>query len=466
VERIGAEIDLPEGFPPEVVAAATRAAARGPTDPTPRAERTDLEMVTVDPPGSMDLDQAMHLADLPDGGVRVHYAIADVAAFVDPGDPVDREARARGETLYGPERSLPLHPPALSEDAASLLPGQVRPALLWEIEVGPDGLTRTAAVRRARVRTVLRLDYERAQALLDAGEAPPALAPLARLGPLLVAAETARGGVSLPIPEQEVRVEGERWSLAFRSMLPVERWNAQVSLLTGMAAARIMLDAGVGVVRTLPPPADEDLARLRRTARALGVPWAEGEPHAVMVHGLNPSRPAHAAMLAACQRLLRGSGYRAFDGDPPDGDLALHAGLASPYAHVTAPLRRLVDRFALEACVAACAGRPAPGWVREGLPDLPETMARSGRRASTYEGAVTSLVEAAVLAPHVGGTIEGTVVTRDAGAPHRGLLMLDDPAVAARIAGPEGSRLPLGERVRAVLVEADVDTRTVRFAPA
>lgn len=116
--------------------------------------------------------------------------------------------------------------------------------------------------------------------------------------------------------------------------------------------------------------------------------------------------------------------------------------------------------------MAACAGRPVPEWVREGLPDMPETMARSGRRASSYEGAVTSLVEAAVLAPHVGGTIEGTVVSRDARAPHRGLLMLDDPAVAARIAGQEGTSLALGERIGARLVEADVETRTVRFAPA
>lgn len=466
VARIGAEMDLPDGFPPEATAAATRAAARGPADPTPRTDRTGLEFITIDPAGAMDLDQAMHLTARRDGGVLVRYAIADVAAFVVPGDPVDREAHARGETLYGPERSLPLHPPALSEGAASLLPGAPRPAVLWEIDVAPDGLIRAAGVSRARVRSACRLDYAGAEALLDAGEAPASLAPLAHLGPLLLEAETRRGGVSLPIPEQEVRVGARGWSLAFRSMLPVERWNAQVSLLTGMAAAAMMLGAGVGVVRTLPPPPAEDLLRLRRTARALGVAWPEDEPHGAMVHGLDPALPAHAAMLAACQRLLRGSGYRAFDGDPPEGDGAEHAGLATPYAHVTAPLRRLVDRFAIEACLAVSEGRAVPGWVREALPALPGTMERSGRRASSYEGAVTSLVEAAVLAPHVGETIEGTVIARDAPAQHRGTLMLAEPAVAARIAGAEGTRLPLGERIHARLIEADPETRTVRFAPA
>lgn len=466
VALIGDQMDLPAAFPPEVERAARAAAARGPRDPTPRADRTDLALVTIDPAGAMDLDQALHLGDLPDGGVRVHYAIADVAAFVTAGDPVDREARARGETLYAPEHTVPLHPPALSADAASLLPGQVRPALLWTIDVGPDGVARDATVARARVRVERRLDYEEAQGLLDDGAAPAALAPLSRLGPLLVAAETARGGVSLPIPEQEVRADEERWSLAFRSMLPVERWNAQVSLLTGMAGARMMLEAGVGVVRTLPPPAQEDLDRLRRTARALGVAWDEGAPHAQMVHALDPARPAHAAMLAAAQRLLRGSGYRAFDGDPPAGADAEHAGLAAPYAHVTAPLRRLVDRFALETCVALSGGHPVPGWVRDALPELPEQMARSGRRAASYEGAVLSLVEAAVLAPHVGATVAGTVVARDAGATHRGMFMLSEPAVAARITGETGVPLPLGERIEARLVEASPATRTVRFAPA
>ena len=121
-------------FPPEVEEAAARAAA---APRLPDLDRTDLPFVTIDPASSLDLDQAVHIERDGDGYV-VHYAIADVAAFVTAGDPVDIEANRRGETLYGADSKIPLHPKSLSEGAASLLPDQVRPALLWTIRVdGP-----------------------------------------------------------------------------------------------------------------------------------------------------------------------------------------------------------------------------------------------------------------------------------------------------------------------------------------
>ena len=123
--RIRAELEVPDAFAPEVLAAAEAgvAAAR-----LPELDRTDLELVTIDPPGARDLDQALHIARAGNGFV-VSYAIADVATFVSPGDAVDREAHRRGLTLYAPDRRTPLHPPVLSEGAASLLPGEVRLAL-------------------------------------------------------------------------------------------------------------------------------------------------------------------------------------------------------------------------------------------------------------------------------------------------------------------------------------------------
>ena len=133
-----AELEVPTAFPPEVEQAAEAAAVRGPRHD--RVDATDLPLVTIDPPGSRDLDQAVHVAAEGRGFV-VSYAIADVAAFVSPGDPVDVEANRRGETLYGAEGKVPLHPPAISEDAASLLPDRVRPALLRR---------RTTAPRRRR----------------------------------------------------------------------------------------------------------------------------------------------------------------------------------------------------------------------------------------------------------------------------------------------------------------------------
>src|SRR3546814_4029704 len=94
----------------------------------------------------MDLDQAMFVERVGDG-YRVHYAIADVGAFVSPGDPIDLEANRRGETLYGADGKIPLHPKALSEDMASLLPGELRPALLWTIDLDATGEGMAVVVR-------------------------------------------------------------------------------------------------------------------------------------------------------------------------------------------------------------------------------------------------------------------------------------------------------------------------------
>ncbi len=189
------------------------------------------------------------------------------------------------------------------------------------------------------------------------------------VGRLRLAKEAERGAVSLPMPEQEIEVTDGRWELSFRQMLPVESWNAQISLLTGFAAASIMLEGNIGVLRTLPPPPDFVVDRLRRTARALGLDWPRSMGHPEFIRSLDPSRPADSAMAVACTALLRGAGYAAFDGHRPDQ--TQHAALASSYAHVTAPLRRLVDRYGLETCVALRRARRCPTGCAPACPTCP-----------------------------------------------------------------------------------------------
>ncbi|MFR9802534.1 RNB domain-containing ribonuclease [Pseudonocardia sp. RS010] len=459
---VRAEFGLPAdgtGFPAAVLAEAERAAVVGPEGP--RVDATDVPLVTIDPPGSRDLDQAVGITRT-SRGFTVHYAIADLGAVVAPGGPLDSEVRRRGQTLYLPDGVVPLHPPVLSEDAASLLPDGPRAAVLWRIELDADGAVRSGDVRRALVRSAARLDYAGVQAAVDAGRPHPAIAALAELGPLRRARAVARGAIELELPEQEVVPNGAGWTVRVRRRTPVEDWNAEISLLTGQVAARMMLDAGIGLLRTLPAPDPGAVTALRATALELGLHWPEGDSPARVLAAL--PRPAGAteaadprvlAVRRAATTMLRGAAYEAFGpGRPPPEDPG-HGGIGAPYTHVTAPLRRLVDRFGSEVCLALAAGREVPGWLAEALPALPGLMSASDTLAARVDRACTDRTEAAVLAGRVGEEFEVVALRREPGE-----VFLADPPVLARCAGA----LRPGAVVRARLVEADPATGRVRFA--
>jgi exoribonuclease R len=443
-------------FPDDVVADAEQA-ARSPR--LPDADETSIPFVTLDPLGSMDLDQAFHIERRGDG-YRVRYAIADVVAFVAPGGPMDVEAHRRGETLYAPDENARLYPPVLSEGAASLLPEQTRPALLWTMDVDETGEGIDVHVGRALVRSRAKLDYVSAQQALDGGTADEQLRLLREVGILREQRETRRGGVSLSLPEQVVTQGADGYGLQFRAPLPVEGWNAQISLMTGMAAAELMLTGTVGLLRTVPVADPDRLERLRLTAKALRVEWPDDVPYAAFVRSLEPYIARQAALLVEAAGLLRGSGYIAFDGNPPEDPV--HAALASTYAHTTAPLRRLVDRYVGEACVALSAETDIPEWVRAEFPTLPEVMRESAGRAGQYEAGIVSIIEAALLAKSVGDTFDAIVIElhkRRGG----GTVAIRQPAITARCTGDD---LRLGGQITVRLEEVDVMRRLVRFALA
>lgn len=454
-DRIRDELGVPGEFPADVLAAAGEA-ARSPR--LPDADQTDLPFFTIDPPGSRDLDQAMHLQR--DGrGFRVRYAIADVAAFVPPEGPVDLEARRRGQTIYAPDARTPLHPASLSENAASLLPGRVRPAYVWDLRLDDEGEVRSAEVARAMVRSVDRLDYEGVQQSVDAGSADERFALLQEVGVLRLRLEQERGGASLPLPEQEVISDGDRYALRLRPPSAVEDWNAQLSLMTGMVAADLMLAADVGILRTMPPPTSQALARFHRQAAALGARWLAETSYGQFLRSLDRTDPRHLALVHEATALFRGAGYTPFVGAVPE--VAAHAAVAGEYAHVTAPLRRLVDRFGLVICESLCRDADVPGWVREALPTLPEVMASSDRLAGDVERACTNAVEAAVLTPRVGELFDAVVVDlRDNGA--GGVIQLLDPPVLA----PVAEDVELGSALRVRLVSVDVEARRIELVPA
>jgi VacB/RNase II family 3'-5' exoribonuclease len=455
-QQLREELGVPDAFPPEVLAEA-ESAARSPT--MPDLDRTDLPLVTIDPEGSRDLDQAVAIERRRGGGYRVHYAIADVAAFVRPDGPLDNEAHRRGVTLYAPDRNVALHPEILSAGAASLLPDQRRPALLWTLDLDADGELVETDVRRAQVRSRRKLAYSEVQRLLETGTAGEALDLLREVGQLRQERAQDRGAVHLPTPEQEV-VDGPdgRPCLVFRAPLPTEGWNAEISLLTGMAAARLMLDGGIGLLRTLPSPDPQEVDSVRRSALALALPWPDGADYAEVISALDPSVPEAAALLTFAGRLLRGAAYTAFEGAPPEQPL--HSAVAAPYAHCTAPLRRLADRHVGEVCLALAAGAEVPEWARRAIPLLPAEMAGATRRAQGLERAVVDLAEAVVLAPRTGETFDAVVVES---GEKRGVVQLRDPAVRAPC---EGGDLPLGQPLEVRLAAVDVAARKVMFRPA
>jgi exoribonuclease R len=445
------ELGLPDAFPPEALREAEESAR---TTPLPPADPTDIPFVTIDPPASKDLDQAMCLGRRPGGGYRVRYAIADVAAFVAPGGALEAETWVRGQTVYLPDGRVPLHPPVLSEDTVSLLPDGDRAAVVWTIDLDPDGATVAVALERGRVRSRAKLDYAGVQAAADAGRLPEPIDLLPELGELLARQAAGRGAVNLPLPEQEVEQTGDGWRLVLRAPLPAEEHNAQISLLTGMAAANLMLAGGIGLLRTMPAPRPEAVATLQAAAGSLGIAWPDRASVGAVVAAVDPASPRGAAFLEQAADLLRGAAYTAFDGVPPAE--TGHGGVGAPYAHVTAPLRRLADRYATEICLALHAGHEPPTGH---LTDLPETMARTDRTANAADRGAIDLVEAVLLKDRVGETFEAAVLDSDG---KRSTVALDEPPVRARCEGP----LALGTRTRVQLIEATPETRTVRFAPA
>jgi exoribonuclease R len=464
------ELGLPVQFPAAAQREAEQSAAR-PLEEVARfhTDRTDLPFVTIDPPGSRDLDQALCLARRA-GGYRVYYAIADVTSYVRPDGPLREETWRRGQTVYLPDGKVPLHPEALSEAAASLLPDVERAAVLWTIDVGDDGTPGEVRVERARVRSRARLDYAGVQQQAETGTLAEPIALLPELGRLLEARALDRGAISLPLPDQELTVDGDGWRLVLRGPVPVEGYNAQISLLTGAAAAGIMLAGGVGLLRTMPAPRPEAIARLRAAAAGLGVDWPDGASAGAVIAALDPTQSRAAALLDHAAELLRGAAYTAFDGTAPEK--AGHGGVGGPYAHVTAPLRRLADRYAAEVCLALAEGRSVPDWARVALPRLPKVMADTDRVASAAERGSVDLAEAVLLADRVGERFVATVIDVDepkapAPAPARGparrqggTVVLDEPPVRARCEGD----LPLGERIEVRLVSADPARRQVLFA--
>lgn len=467
-QRRRAELGVRVDFPGEVLRAAEEAARRDPAADASLADMTEIPFITIDPPGSRDLDQALCIQPSDDGGFRLWYAIADVGFFVDRGGVVEREAWLRGLTFYAPDLRAPVYPPSLSQGAASLLENQLRPAIVFAFELDARAEIRTLGIRRGRVRSRAQLTYEQALGHAEGTtriEEPWAasLVELKRFGEARRERETERGGVSLPILDQHVeRTAAARlgYEVEYEKPNAAEDWNAQVSLLTGHAAALRMLEARVGLLRTMAPPDEKRVEIFRRIARTLGFTWNDATSYAEFIRSLDPGHPKVTPLLWQARRVSRGSDYVAFDGDPPADPL--HHALAMPYAHVTAPLRRLADRYILDLLPELEAGRrPTPAEV-ETLLALPRVMNDTETRANKLERGVVDIAEAWTLRGCEGKQFPATVLDVRG---DRVEVQIDDPAVRVQASGG-GASPELGSRVQVRLDAVSAEEGKLEFALA
>ncbi|WP_296745331.1 RNB domain-containing ribonuclease [Mesorhizobium sp.] len=444
--KIRTEFHVPDGFPPDVMAAANAAAKRVPNQ---HADRTAMPFVTLDPASSTDLDQAFSI-ETSAGDLLLHYAIADVAWFAEDSDAVDLEAWNRGETLYLPDGKAGLYPPVIAEGAASLLPNGPRPSIIFTVRVAEDGAVKLDGAERAIIRSRAKLAYDSAQA----SDLPTGFAELARR---MAANEERRGASRVDPPEQEVeKLADGTFQLSFRPLLQSEQDNAALSLAANMAIADAMLAHKTGLFRVMSGPDASKIQRLRNAAQALGLSWPASSSLRDYQRTLDPVDPRQAALMLEIRRAGNGASYQPYQ----EGVVPWHEAMAATYAHATAPLRRLADRYVVRCALAIANGQPVPQAVTDAFERLPRVMGRADARASQINHAAIDLAEAVMLKGHERETFKAVVTDF---VDHGVRVQLADMPVVANV---KASGLRQGDGLDLKLVSADPDRRSILFEPA
>jgi exoribonuclease R len=255
-------------------------------------------------------------------------------------------------------------------------------------------------------------------------------------------------------PEQElVSVTDGQYRLEFRPQLIAEQQNAAMSLAANLAIADELLAHHTGLFRVMPELDDWAVKRLRRTAKALGLAWPANVTLKQFEAGLNSSNPRDAAFQAAIRRSGPKASYAPFR----EGEIPWHTAMGATYAHVTAPLRRLADRYVIQAALLICSGQAVPDELNTIFQRLPDVMARAEDKAGQIDRAVLDLAEAVMLEGQEGSQFEAIVTDLD----ERGSrIQLSDPAVVARI---DGKGAMPGDAITVELVKTDVAHRQVVF---
>jgi exoribonuclease R len=281
---------------------------------------------------------------------------------------------------------------------------------------------------------------------------PPGFTELSRR---IAAAELARGASRVDPPQQQV-VEGNGgFALGFRPMNPMEQANAALSLAANLAIGKMLYEHGTGMFRVMPEPDDWAIRRLRHSAKAFRVEWPKTMGLEERARSLDPNDPRQAAFMLAIRRTGSHASYAQFHA----GERPWHSAMRATYVHATAPLRRLADRYIVEATLAVANGQAVPDSVSSAFARLPDVMNRADAKAGQVDSAVLELAEAVVLAGRVGEHFSGTVTDIDKKRGAR--IQLADPAVITRV---PVDGLAIGASVQLRLDEVNPALRLTRFS--
>jgi ribonuclease R len=493
------KLGIPNVFTPETIEEAARVAQTPLGDG--REDLRDLPIVAIDPADARDHDDAVWAAPDDDraneGGWKAIVAIADVSFYVRPGSELDREARRRGNSVYFPDRVVPMLPEELSADMCSLKQGVDRGALACHLQIAKDGTLKSWRFTRAIVRIAANIAYEDAQAMIDAhfslphrgrgegkssGDMLAALLPLWACWRALNKARAKREPLDLDLPERRVVLDekGRILSVAPRERLDAHKLIEDYMIAANVAAAKALEAKKAPVMyRDHEPPSREKLVALKEYLKTFGVEFALGQVvrpatfnHILDKIGEVDFRPQ------IMEQVLR-TQTQAYYGPENHG----HFGLAlGSYAHFTSPIRRYADLIVHRSLVSAY--KLGPGGLTEGeaasMEKIGESISMLERRAMEAERDTIDRYVAAFLAERVGqvldvritgvanfgffATVEGIggdglMPVRDIG----GEYFRFDEAGRRLIGDETGTEYASGQRLQLRLAEANPVSGALRF---
>jgi ribonuclease R len=479
------EFGLPGDFPEPALADARRQAARfDEAIPADRRDLTARTIITIDPVDARDFDDAISLERVERGHWLLGVHIADVSHFVREGSPLDQEAKARGTSVYLPDRVIPMIPEIVSNNLASLQPDKVRYARTCWIEFTPEGVPIHSAVESTAIRSCRRFTYEEVDLFLAepetravemTGEVRALLGRMRDLARILRSRRTARGALQLEMPEVKIdldrdgRVAGAHVVENTESHQIIEEFM----LSANEAVAGSLAAANAPFLRRIHPTPDmRKLRQLTEFVTELGfeVDSLESRFELQRLLDMARGRPEEHAVHYAVLRSLTRAAY----GPQEDG----HYALASDcYCHFTSPIRRYPDLTVHRALAAVAKGKRPPA---EGLIQLGQDCSDLERRAEAAERELVKLKLLLFLSSRIGEEMDAVVTGVEAfgifvqglGLPAEGLVPLDalpddsyryDRASHTLSGRRAGQSYRLGDRLRVAVDRVDLDRRELNF---